>query len=158
MAKNYEESWFDMDGDKISEIKNKINTIVIRLQAINCKVVLVPVTTMSLTKWNHHRKQIGKTSHLKFLNQYDSMQIKLNETIAEINRFIIELNTKNKMVTPLLHSFVHKVSGSKTRYLYSSLVDGVHQSEDLAQKWIKHMNKTMSQNEKNLKASSTFCN
>ena len=43
-----------------------------------------------------------------------------------MNSYIIKKNLENGVVSPFLHSYVHKRSGKKTRYIYTRLVDGVH--------------------------------
>ena len=39
------------------------------------------------------------------------MQDRLHSALREINHFITELNCKNNMVTPFLHTYVHKKKG-----------------------------------------------
>lgn len=78
------------------------------------------------------------------------MQISLNRTINIINNFILDQNKNTKLLTSFLHTYVHRMSGSNIRYFYSKLVDGVHQSNALAEVWIKNINKTMLFNEKKL--------
>ena len=70
--------------------------------------------------------------------------------MREINQFITELTCKNSMVTPFLHTYVHKKKGGKIKYMFSKLVDGVHPTIDLSRSWFKHMEKVVSDNEKNL--------
>ena len=75
------------------------------------------------------------------------MQDRLHSVLREINQFITELNGKNNMVTPFLHTYVHKKKGGKIKYM---LVDGVHPTIDLSRSWFKHMEKVVSENEENL--------
>ena len=54
------------------------------------------------------------------------------------------------MDTPFLHSYVDKKKGGKIKYMFSKLVDGVHPTIDLSRPWFKHMEKVISEKEKNL--------
>jgi hypothetical protein len=59
-----------------------------------------------------------------------------NQNICMQNyQFITELNCKNNMVTPFLHTYVHKKKGGKIKYTFSKLVDGVHPTIDLDPTW-----------------------
>lgn len=83
-------------------------------------------------------------------NEYDIMQEKLNSCLHVINKLITELNTKNHVLTPFLHSSVQKCKKGKIRYIYSKLVDGVHPGDELAKLWADHLNHVMKQNEINI--------
>lgn len=79
-----------------------------------------------------------------------------SSVLREINQFITELNCKNKIVTPFLHTYVHKKKGGKIKYMFSKLVDGVHPTIYLSRSWFKHMEKVISENEKKLKSHGYF--
>ena len=81
------------------------------------------------------------------------MQEKLHEILRGINRFITEINSRNCMVTPFLHSYVQKKRGYKIKYMFSKLADGVHPSLELSQKWFVHMDKVIATNEINIRES-----
>ena len=66
------------------------------------------------------------------------MQDRLHSVLREINQFITELNCKNNMVTPFLHTYIHKKKGGKIKYMFSKLIDGVHPTIDLSRSWFKH--------------------
>ena len=99
---------------------------------------------------NGHRLQIGRTKILKYKDDYEKQQVLLNETIYVINFFIIEQNVQSGIVTPFLHTYVHKKKGSKIRYFYSKLVDGVHPSDQLALLWKQQLERAMQANEQNV--------
>ena len=50
----------------------------------------------------------------------------------------------------ILHTYVHKKKGGKIKYMFSKLIDGVHPTIDLSRSWFKHIEKVVSENEKNL--------
>lgn len=139
----YEESYFGKHTDKLMNIRELIKKIKFKLEYINCKVVLIPITTMNLSKWNGHRLQIGRTKILKYKDDYEKQHILLNEIIYAINCFKIEQNVQSGIVTPFLHSYVHKNKGAKIRYVYSKLVDGVHPSDQLALLWKQQLQRAM---------------
>ena len=142
----YEESWFDMEENKVSIMKKLSHKVFNELQGIGCKVVFVPMTTMNIRIWNTHRIKVRKTKILKNASKYEKMQVALNKTIHEMNNYIIEVNTKNHMVPPFIESFVHTSSASKVKYSYSQLIDGVHPSDELLLQWLRKLNKTMLEN------------
>lgn len=148
----YEESYFDyLNTTKLEDIKNIFMNIRDRLESIQCKVVFVPITTMNIRNWNIHRFDIGKTSKLLYFPEYDIMQAHLNELIKQINRFITMPNELENLVTPFLHTYVYKSSVLKTRYIYSKLVDGVHPTASLSEKWKLQLLRAMRANEENMK-------
>lgn len=123
------------------------------LKQLNCKVIFATVTTMNFEKWNRHRLMIRNkgTTYLKFESEYDAMQNRLNSMLTKLNQFITELNVKNGIFTPFLHRYVHqRCSGGKLRYKYTKLVEGVHPSSDLVQKWQSHLLKAIQDNESKL--------
>ncbi|CAC5368453.1 unnamed protein product [Mytilus coruscus] len=148
----YEESYFNyLNTTKLEDIKNIFRNVRDRLESIQCKVVFVPITTMNIRNWNAHRFDIGKTSKLLYFPEYEIMQAHLNHLIKQINKFITMTNELKNLVTPFLHTYVHKSSGLKTRYINSKLVDGVHPTESLSEKWKIQLLRAMEVNEENMK-------
>ena len=147
---NYEESCLEKGVDHVERFKSVILEVESIMKSINCKVVFATVTTMSFHVWNNNRLSQGKTSFLKYENEYENMQEKLNSCLHEINNFITSVNSRNQVLTPFLHSPVQKCKKGKIRYIYSKLVDGVHPGDDLVRIWIERMNEVIEQNERNL--------
>jgi hypothetical protein len=116
------------------------------LKQLNCKVIFATVTTMNFEKWNRHRLMIRNkgTTYLNFESEYDAMQKRLNSMLTKLNQFITELNVKNSVFTP------QRCSGGKLRYKYTKLVDSIHPSSDLVQKWQSHLLKVIQDNESKL--------
>ena len=146
----YEESFLELEIDHVSNLKACILNIEQQIKELGGKIVFATIATSSFREWNFHRYSIYKTDVLKFYEDYDEMQDRLHSVLREINQFITELNSKNNMVTPFLHTYVHKKKGGKIKYMFSKLVDGVHPTIDLSRSWFKHMEKVVSENEKNL--------
>jgi hypothetical protein len=57
---------------------------------------------------------------------------------------------ENGVVSPFLHSYVHKRNGKKTLYIYARLVDGVHSTHALSAAWTRHIETPIDINERNL--------
>ena len=57
---------------------------------------------------------------------------------------------ENGVVSPFLHSYVHKRNGKKTRYIYARLVDGVHSTHAPSAALTRHLETTIDINECNL--------
>ncbi|XP_063417676.1 uncharacterized protein LOC134721030 isoform X3 [Mytilus trossulus] len=148
-APAYEESFYNLeDNDKLLTMKNIFSQTRTKLESINCKVVFVTITTMSFHDWNLHRLKCHKTSKLLYLTQYVDMQNQLNSVLHQLNKFITASNEDNDVVTPFLHTYVHKIMGERHYYSYSKLVDGVHPSAALAEKWRKYLKRIMKINER----------
>lgn len=151
---SYDETYYDLDNtNKIDEIQKALLKTKQALESLNCKVVFITVTTISIQKWNNIRRLQGKTNQLKYYHLYEAMQTALNEIIQKVNRFIVDLNEKSHLHTPLVHKFVHKKNSynTKLRYLYHKLVDGVHPNDTLANKWKDQISAAMKMNEQNMK-------
>jgi hypothetical protein len=146
----YEESFLELEIDHVSNMKACILDTERQIKELGGKVVFTTIATSSFREWNFHRYSVNQTDVLKFYEDYDEMQDRLHSVLREINQFITELNCKNNMVTPFLHTYVHKKKGGKIKYTFSKLVDGVHPTIYLSRSWFKHMEKVVSENEENL--------
>lgn len=146
----YEESYLNLEKDHVLHVQNTISDVEKRMRNIGCKVVFGTITIISFKKWNSHRKCVGKTVHLKHETEYHIMQEKLNSILYTVNSYIIHKNIENGVVSPFLHSYVHKKSGKKTRYIYTRLVDGVHPTHALSVAWTRHLETTIDLNQHNL--------
>ena len=146
----YEESYLNLEKDHVLHIQNTISDVEKRMRNIGCKVVFGTITTISFKNWNSHRKFVGKTVHLKHETEYHIMQEQLNSILYTVNSYIINKNLENGVVSPFLHSYVHKRSGKKTRYIYTRLVGGVHPTRALSAAGTRHLETTIDINEHNL--------
>ena len=146
----YEESWLNLDVDHVSNMKNLILDTESKIKKHGGKVVFSTIAASSFRDWNNHRLMIHKTKYLVYEENYPEMQEKLHEILRETNKFITELNCRNNMITPFLHTYVHKKKGDKIKYIFSKLVDGVHPSEDLGCKWFQYMERIILGNETKL--------
>lgn len=144
---NYEENFLDMSKKHVECYKEILVNVEQEMQHIGCKVVFGTITTISFKLWNEHRLAIGKTKYLKYEVEYAIMQERLNEILHSLNNFITELNTRNGVFTPFLHSPVMKQrKNGNFKYSYSKLVDGVHPSSELSKVWSDRMSKAISMN------------
>ena len=100
------------------------------------RVCLCKIAPMDIEKWNKHRLYKKKRTHLKHQANYKEMQNTLDEAIIQINKFIVEINITNHMITPFIADTVFtKKKGSRNKKFYSKLPDGLHPGEDLCTKW-----------------------
>jgi hypothetical protein len=60
------------------------------------------------------------------------------------------------MVTPFLHTYVHKKKGGQIKYMFSKLIDGIHPTIDLNRSWFKHMEKVVSEKDVAIVGKTTF--
>ena len=98
-----------------------------------CVCTIAPI---DIKKWNKHRLYKKKTIHLKQQGNYKEIQNTFEEAIIQINKFILEMNITNHMITPFIADTVFtEKKGSQNKKLYSKLLDGLHTGEDLCTKW-----------------------
>lgn len=95
------------------------------------KIIFATIPTMNLQKWNETRKQQKRTKYLQLEERYEEMQNKINENVWEINRNFIRINTASNYYTPYIHTTIEvnvpvKRAGTRKRYNYRKLSDGIH--------------------------------
>lgn len=111
------------------------------------KIVFATIAPMNLLTWNTCRKQQHKTTILKCLDNYQSMQRQLQQSVIELNNKIVEINRENRVVTPFLEKpIVQCVSRGRRRYYYHRLVDGLHATAETKHKWKNIISKTIEKN------------
>ena len=100
-------SWLDSPNhvlDKMAVVQNHIENL-------GAKPCFLTIPTCSLQVWNEKRLKKQKTCHLLHHKQYPDMQENLNQTIFEVNRKIIELNSNVNMFTPKIADTIMANSG-----------------------------------------------
>lgn len=100
-----------------------------------CEICICTIASLDMEKWNHHRLSIKKSSHLKHESHYNEWQKTVEEGITQINKFIVELNITNHMITPFIGDTVMTKKKSRVKKYYERLPDGLHPGEDLLKKW-----------------------
>ena len=143
----YQEVIFrDNEGALCQLIKDRITQLeqyVLREGGIP---VFCTILSMNLKTWNHHRLTQNKTKWLKYSSNYEEMQIKLEETISSLNRFIVETNNNNGMATPSIHTAITRRRHGKTFTLFKNLPDGCHPDLPTMQKIALSINKAIALN------------
>ena len=66
------------------------------------RVCVCTIAPMDIEKWNKHRLYKKKTKHLKHQANYKEMQNTLEEAIIQINKFIVEIDMTDHMITPFI--------------------------------------------------------
>lgn len=98
------------------------------------KIIFATIPTIHLQKWNETRKQQRKTKYLQLETKYEEMQNTINENVREINRNFIRMNTASNYSIPYIHTTIEvnvpvKRAGTRKRYNYRKLSDGIHPSD-----------------------------
>ena len=101
--------------DEIQIISNSI----LSFEAKPCFCTIVPC---SLRMWNETRLEQHKTSFLLHHTQYQDMQTNLITAICDINKYIIFLNTQNKMYIPYIADAIIYHGGPKKHLEYTTIV------------------------------------
>ena len=120
----------------IERIHESSSAIITQYDAIPIYCTIAP---MDISKWNHHRLSIGKTSYLLHYNHYQDMQENLINSTVFINHSICNRNAYNNMDTPRIsHEIIYKPNARRPTYRmrYSNLSeDGCHPTEDVNCQW-----------------------
>ena len=147
-GKNYQEIIFgDDDSTLVQTLMSKISHLeqyVLRQGAIPVFCTILP---MNLKAWNNHRLSRKKTKYLKHQENYETMQLRLEECIGVVNRFIVQTNDSNGMATPLAHTAITRRRHGKTFTLYKNLPDGCHPDISTSQKIALSIKKAISLNQ-----------
>ena len=108
-----------------------------KIKSLNAIPCFSTISPMSLDTWNHHRLYTNKTSYLVHHHHYSDMNHLLNESIMDINNFIMDLNNINNVETPNFAASIIKKRGRGRDYRikYNKLVDGCHPTKDVIKKW-----------------------
>ena len=129
--------------DTYTKMTKLIDTIAEHILYFAAKPIFCPIITMNIHTWNYTRLQQHKTSHLKHHTDYSDMQHLLNQSIDDINKYINKVNIENGMVTPFLADTIMTKTHTQQRIHYNRLVDGVHASEGLREKWARCLSRAI---------------
>ena len=127
--------YFEHPHKTLSRVSDSIMKLHVQIRNLGATAVFSTICPMDICKWNTVRKTQRKTSYLRYMDLYASMQSALNEAIDLINTFIINLNVASCVKTPAIHRCLqhnHK-NGSKSWRLHK-LTDGCHFDKDLSDK------------------------
>ena len=105
--------------------------------------VFCTITPMSLRDWN----SADRTPYILHHNQYEDMQVLLENTVIAANHVIRSINKSNRVYTPNLQRQIVKTKNGKTKFLYNRLPDGCHPCESVVNEWAKIMKRSMSEND-----------
>ena len=128
---------------------NKCQSLILKRKALP---VFSTIPKFNLTKYNNSLLTEGKTSDLRFSNQYEKMQDAINTVVDSINDYILQLNIKTRVSTPFLHHTVMERRGRKGNryyiYKWELYYDGLHASNELKDEWAKVISKAITLNER----------
>ena len=148
----YEEWIFpESPAQAVPRLAATIDSIITIIKSQNARPCIMTIAPMSLVSWNNIRLNQHKTTHLIHHNQYSDMQHHLNQTTLQINKYIIQRNKENNMITPKIATYIiqNPGKGKPHRFHYSRLQDGVHPKECVVQKWADHISSTINTNRAN---------
>ena len=93
------------------------------------------IAPLDIERWNRHRLTIRKTTHLEHQALYKEWQKTIERAIIQINKFIIEINIANHMITPFVGDTVMTKKGSRVKKHYEKFPDGLHPGDELIKIW-----------------------
>ena len=105
----------------------------VKYQCVRCRVCTI--APLDIERWNRHRLTIRKTTHLEHQAQYKEWQKTIERAIIQINKFIIEINIANHMITPFVGDTVMTKKGSRVKKHYEKFPDGLHPGDELIKIW-----------------------
>ena len=134
----YQEVVFEEDPEqavpRLSELLQSTHTDIAKT---NATPIICTIPPGNIQKWNTTRLSQTKTCTLKHTDKYPQMQTHLNNSIVEINKIIISLNSSIKAHTPRLADWVLRKKGKNKGYktFDKALDDGVHASAATKKIW-----------------------
>ena len=148
---NYTECVFDSDPEEaITRVISAFNKCIQDIQNAGATPVLCTITSANIAQYNLELLHQRWTRHLEYSKDYDSMQIKLNQTIDAINNYITATNHNAGLSTPHTHSAIKKRCGNgrraRYRYNWKGLLDGVHADSDTKIKWAQSIQSAIRRN------------
>ena len=141
----YEETIFE-DRNLFDSFYSQMRQSDIALQKHNCHVIFSTIGPMSIKQYNDNNKKMNKTYTLRLNKDYEEMQESLHRLLKQINHTIVNSNTGQKLMTPLLHSKFVKRENNRTKFRLDLLLDGLNPCGAVVDSWRKTMNKTMQHN------------
>ena len=135
---NYEEVIFE--SENVEKTKNEILALNSSILNQGALPVFCTIVTMNLKAWNELRLRQRKTNTLQFTDNYENMQKELESAIMVLNEFIVEINLRNRVATPLIHTSVYRRKHGKTYALYKNLSDGCHPNNETYGKMVLSLN------------------
>ena len=136
--RTYEEVVFWEDPESaVARLNKNIHTTVTEISNTNVTPIICTIPPANIETWNTVRKSQRKTYELKHTVDYPKMQQRLQDSLIQINRYIITLNMKSRAHTPKLANTViqKKGKGKGYRVYFDNLKDGVHATDDTAKRW-----------------------
>lgn len=108
------------------EISHSIDFVSMIIEDKNVRCVVAPITGMDLRKYNQGQTAASSDTH----------QSILNDSIVEINKYIVSVNSANNIVTPWVSRYIHKRARNDICHHYHKLSnDGCHLTDELRMLW-----------------------
>ena len=132
----YEETILTKSQEKLTtDLNDKILELTSAVKDKGCRVCVCTIAPLDIERWNRHRLTIRKTTHLEHQAQYKEWQKTIERAIIQINKFIIEINIANHMITPFVGDTVMTKKGSRVKKHYEKFPDGLHPGDELIKIW-----------------------
>ena len=132
----YEETILTKSQEKLTtDLNNKILELKSAVKDKGCRVCVCTIAPLDIEKWNRHRLTIRKTTHLEHQAQYKEWQKTIERAIIQIDKFNIEINIANHMITPFVGDTVMTKKGSRVKKHYEKFPDGLHPGDELIKIW-----------------------
>ena len=150
----YEEAYFiEEELDFLERMISFILEVDEYLKGEGLRPVFATIPPGHLSRWNYGRLEKGRTCILKYVEEYNEMQVKLNSSLTRLNGYIKKINTINAVYTPYLAGTVistNKNSSLTPVFSDHKLHDGVHAGDTLFITWAKKFAKSMNKNREEL--------
>ena len=132
----YEETILTKSQEKFTtDLNDKILELTSAVKDKGCRVCVCTIAPLDIEKWNRHRLTIRKTTHLEHQAQYKEWQKTIERAIIQIDKFIIEINIANHMITPFVGDTAMTKKGSRVKKHYEKFPDGLHPGDELIKIW-----------------------
>ena len=121
-----------------------------KIMAHGALPIFATIPKFHLETYNNTMLKHCKTSIHLHRDFYPEMQERLNITIDKINEFICQINRRQRVSIPFLHTTIMKRRGRKktSYYIYHwhLLDDGLHPSDQLKEQWANSISAAIRKN------------
>ena len=131
-------------------MKRDLTTCATKIKNAGATPCFATIAPSNKENYNYYLLHNGDTRTLYHTPYYTEMQDRLDDTINEINTFIIETNSSNNMSTPMLHKAIKQRRGKSPKgyhiFAWENLYDGVHAEDATKDTWAESIAQAISKN------------
>ena len=144
----YEEVVYkETPNETLQKIIPQVANIRCQIKELEAIPVFCPLYPIDLFTWNDCRLNQSKTIQLKYQDEYETMQVALNQAIVQINEHLTQINRLENVATPMIHRCLqHNRKNRKPEnftWQLHKMSDGCHPDDLLANEIAKSISRAI---------------